>query len=283
MVDVDRALLREPFDNLRAALAEQGVIVNVTPMAADQIRAAFRMDLTQAGVDTGDPQQVAGALAGLAISVKMLGILNVASTPVVAQFVGLFDVVWPILDEDFDAEINRLAKSWGVPRDDDELPPEPRGRDGVLWDTENDRPLPDLPKVPTADKPVVNDMTAWARRLAGAQPDLHMTPEQILQAKADADANPESRGFGVASPVPSGGRRPQVGGPRFNDPDGVACPTCGGDMNEACPTCHPNAPWRTAAQIDDDEVVDAVVVDEDDEAWEAPEPRPQRRHWWGGK
>jgi len=26
------------------------------------------------------------------------------------------------------------------------------------------------------------------------------------------------------------------------------CPTCGGDMNPACPDCHPNAPWRTAAQ-----------------------------------
>lgn len=234
-MNVDREMLNRPFAELRAGLEDEGWSFTLPDSVAEQIRAAFRFDLVQMGIDTGETDQVAGALAGLGIALKALSVMGVATPPVSMQLTMLYEIALPLLDHDFDAEAASLVKSWGIPTE------------------------PDLPKVPTSDKPVMTDMTGWAERLGAAQPDLHMTPEQIVEKAKHA------RPY----------QRPTMGGPGFDrGPDADA---------DAVPYDHE----------DDDEVVEGEIVDdaipehEDEERWSPPgsdEPRrAQRRSWWGGK
>lgn len=244
-------MLDKPFAELRVGLEGDGWSFTIPDRVSDQIRAAFRFDLAQMGVDTGESDQVASALAGLGIALKALSVMGVATPPVTMQIVMLYEIARPLLDSDIDAEVDRLAPSWlGF-----EEPPGERGRAGAL---------PDLPKIPTSDKPVMTDMSGWAAAMGAAQPDLHMTPEEIVEKAKHGRPfqrptiggpgfarGPDAEGMGVASPEPSGGDEPPP--------------------------------------YDDDEVVDGEIVDDaipehpDEERWDPPpmEPRrAQRRSWW---
>jgi hypothetical protein len=291
-VSVDRELLEGPWAEMRRQLAEAGIAIYVPPGAIDQVRAAFRLDLMQVGVDTGNLDQVGGAVAGLTCSLKMLNMIGLADANVVAHFVGLYDIIVSLLDVDYDAEVSRLSKSWGLP--------------------DVDQPdLPPLPTPPTGDRPTMVDMSGWASRLAAAQPDLHMTPEQIIQKATEAGALPGPAQMPGAWPD----RRffPTPGGPQFRQElDGemkdqprprLSCghtgagystvpvdefdvALCGGCTHgdgiggKATARIIVGRARDDAAEPDDDEIADAEIIDDDEPE---PEQRAQRRSWWGTK
>lgn len=98
--------MRQPVEHLRAVLAQSGVEVPAAaPHLRDQVKAQFRFDLTSLGVDTGNVDQLGGAIAGLASMTKAM-LLFAIPPDVIVHFVTLFDCVESVLDDDLESVIH---------------------------------------------------------------------------------------------------------------------------------------------------------------------------------
>lgn len=98
---VDRDLLRTPVAQMRAQIEQAGAQITETSVfVLDQLRASWRFDLASLGLDSTDPDQLAGALAGLVLGMKqaVLMLPNVGIGFYV-PWVRMFEALEPLLDD----------------------------------------------------------------------------------------------------------------------------------------------------------------------------------------
>lgn len=122
----DRVLLRAPFRDMREQLEQSGnPPPDVPATLAARVRARWRFDMAALGVDTTSPDQMCGALAGMALGMKS-ALLMAPDAPIgwYVQWVLLFETLEVILDEPeptdeqiaamlHDTGMDRVRTPWG--------------------------------------------------------------------------------------------------------------------------------------------------------------------------